>query len=204
MQLYANACSFGHGMDDGDGPRKILIRVWTSTSSLPSWRALSLLSCCATNICSAEFAHLSHSSCFLLLSCASATCASAVGSTGKTCLLLVRTCMQRACKDPLTRALHLWGLVPLSCRKIRCPQHAESVQKVCRSHDTLLMGSAGEQPHLDSTLQHLGEPESVQEVEDEVHAADDPEHCWRYAAWPRVRQLSPAHLPEVPRHPCEQ
>ena len=51
----------------------------------------------------------------------------------------------------------------------------------------LLNAAVLRRAHLDGTLQHLGEPQGVQEIEDEVHAANHPKNSRRYTAWPRVR-----------------
>ena len=64
---------------------------------------------------------------------------------------------------------------------------------------TALVSCAGRWAHLDGALQHLREPEGVQEIEDEVHAANDPEHCGRYTARPRVRPAQP-HSPLQKSH----
>ena len=54
--------------------------------------------------------------------------------------------------------------------------------------------------HLDGTTEHLGEPQNVEEVEDQVEQADDPQSCGRNAPWAGVRQLSATHPPEIQRH----
>ncbi len=62
----------------------------------------------------------------------------------------------------------------------------------------------GTPSHLDGAAEHLGEPEDVKEIEDQVEAPDEPQRRRRNAPGPRVRQLSAADSPEIQRHACAQ